>query len=63
MGTGVVVAVGPRVSKFVVGDRVFGMMDFQREQGTLAQYVVSNEAILAKIPGVYARRSLVCAHM
>ena len=49
---GVVVATGASVSKFAVGDRVFGMMDFRRN-GTLAEYVACNERLLTKIPGAF----------
>ena len=46
---GVVVAKGSAVTKFNVGDRVFGMLDFRRA-GSVAELVATDESTVARIP-------------
>jgi NADPH:quinone reductase-like Zn-dependent oxidoreductase len=47
---GVVEAVGAGVTRFAVGDRVFGMPRFPRQAGAYAEYVTSRSRQLASIP-------------
>jgi NADPH:quinone reductase-like Zn-dependent oxidoreductase len=47
---GVVAAVGLGVTRFAVGDRVFGMPRFPREAAAYAEYVTSPSRQLARIP-------------
>ncbi|GAA0783011.1 MULTISPECIES: NADP-dependent oxidoreductase [Pseudomonadati] len=47
---GTVVAVGSKVSKFTVGDNVFGMVNFPGHGKTYAEFVAAPEAQLATIP-------------
>ena len=47
---GVVAAVGVGVTRFAVGDRVFGMPRFPREAAAYAEYVTSRSRQLARIP-------------
>ena len=47
---GVVDAVGVGVTRFAVGDRVFGMPRFPREAAAYAEYVTSPSRQLARIP-------------
>ncbi|MFI9081496.1 NADP-dependent oxidoreductase [Streptomyces sioyaensis] len=47
---GTVEAVGSGVTRFAVGDRVFGMPEFPREAGGYAQYVTARARHLAKMP-------------
>ncbi len=47
---GTVVAAGPGTTRFVVGDRVFGMPRFPRPANGYAEYVVSGSRQVAKIP-------------
>ncbi len=47
---GTVVAKGKNVSKFEIGDRVFGMVNFPGNGDAYAEFVVSPEDHLAKIP-------------
>jgi NADPH:quinone reductase-like Zn-dependent oxidoreductase len=47
--SGVVRAVGPSVTRFAVGDEVFGRIDFHRD-GAAAEYAVAAEADLAHRP-------------
>lgn len=47
---GVVEAVGGGVTRFAVGDRVFGMPRFPREAGGYAEYVTSPSRQLARTP-------------
>ena len=48
--SGIVKEVGSNVSKFQVGDRVFGMINFPGQGKTYAEYVAAPESHLAKIP-------------
>lgn len=48
--SGIVKEVGSNVSKFKVGDRVFGMINFPGQGKTYAEYVAAPESHLAKIP-------------
>lgn len=48
---GIVSAVGKNVNNFVVGDRVFGMVNFPGHGKAYAEYVAAPENHLAKIPG------------
>jgi len=47
---GVVEAVGPDVTRFAVGDRVFGDLYSQQEGGAFAEYVAAAEPTLQRIP-------------
>jgi NADPH:quinone reductase-like Zn-dependent oxidoreductase len=47
---GVVVAVGSGVTRFAVGDRVFGMPRFPHEAAAYAEYVTSRSRQLARTP-------------
>ncbi|MFF4283363.1 NADP-dependent oxidoreductase [Streptomyces kronopolitis] len=47
---GTVEGVGSGVTRFSVGDRVFGMPEFPREAGAYAEYVTSRSRHLARIP-------------
>jgi NADPH:quinone reductase-like Zn-dependent oxidoreductase len=47
---GVVTALGAGVTRFAVGDRVFGMPRFPREAAAYAEYVTSPSRQLARIP-------------
>ncbi|MFF3747705.1 NADP-dependent oxidoreductase [Streptomyces kronopolitis] len=47
---GTVEAVGSGVTRFAVGDRVFGMPEFPSEAGGYAQYVTARARHLAKMP-------------
>ncbi|MDC8004311.1 NADP-dependent oxidoreductase [Aureisphaera galaxeae] len=47
---GTVVAVGDKVTKFNIGDNVFGMINFPGTGSAYAEYVAASEAHLAKIP-------------
>lgn len=47
---GAVVATGSKVSKFEVGDKVFGMVNFPNHGKAYAQFVASPESHLAMIP-------------
>ena len=46
---GEIEAVGPSVTRFAKGDRVFGMMPY-RVRGAYAEYVCPDESLLALIP-------------
>lgn len=48
--SGVVKEVGSEVTKFKVGDKVFGMVNFPGQGKTYAEYVAAPEVHLAKIP-------------
>jgi NADPH:quinone reductase-like Zn-dependent oxidoreductase len=48
---GVVEEVGPGVTRFAAGDRVFGMPRFPREAAAYAEYVTAPSRQLARIPG------------
>lgn len=48
--SGIVTEVGSSVTKFKVGDRVFGMVNFPGQGKTYAEYVAAPEVHLAKIP-------------
>ncbi len=47
---GTVVATGPKVSSFKIGDQVFGMVNFPGHGKAYAEYVASPESHLAMIP-------------
>ncbi|MFI9081450.1 NADP-dependent oxidoreductase [Streptomyces sioyaensis] len=47
---GTVEAVGSGVTRFAVGDRVFGMPEFPREAGAYAEYVTARARHLARMP-------------
>ncbi|MCG9696574.1 NADP-dependent oxidoreductase [Shewanella sp. Isolate11] len=47
---GKVVAVGNKVSKYVIGDLVFGMVNFPGHGKAYAEYVAADESQLASIP-------------
>ena len=47
---GIVVAVGSKVTKFTVGDKVFGMVNFPGHGKTYAEFVAAPEAQLATMP-------------
>ena len=50
-GSGVIIALGPKTSKFKVGDRVFGMLPmFKPYIGTNCQYTIFDEKYLIKKP-------------
>ncbi|KAJ1919129.1 hypothetical protein H4219_002178 [Mycoemilia scoparia] len=44
--SGVVVAVGSEVTKFKVGDEIYGNLDAKTSTGSIAEYAVSNEDVL-----------------
>lgn len=48
--SGTVVSIGDKVSKFKVGDNVFGMVNFPGAGNAYAEFVASSEDHLAKIP-------------
>jgi NADPH:quinone reductase-like Zn-dependent oxidoreductase len=48
---GVVAAVGEGVTRFAVGDRVFGMPWFPRQAGAYAEYITCPSRQLARAPG------------
>ncbi|MCO7262349.1 NAD(P)-dependent alcohol dehydrogenase [Dickeya zeae] len=57
--SGIVMAIGPEVARFKVGDAVFGLARF-KESGALGQAVITKEIFLAKKPHTISFEEAAC---